>query len=91
MPVNGDWQAVEGELSKDIETKSKYLQTWKLKLTTAKTMSAVFHLNNKEANLEPKVDPMTLSGPFAPSTTTSEQFWTGRSHTVDTSIHFAKS
>ena len=30
-------------------------QTWKLKLSTAKTMSAAFHLNNKEAKRELKV------------------------------------
>ena len=33
----------------------KFLQTWKLKLYTAKTVSAAFHLN-KEANLELKVN-----------------------------------
>jgi len=32
------------------------LQTWKLKLSTIKTMSAVFRLNNKEAKRELKVN-----------------------------------
>ena len=33
----------------------EYLQTWKLKLSTTKTVSAVFHLNSKEAKRELKV------------------------------------
>jgi len=36
-------------------TVGKYLQTWKLKLSATKTVSAVFHLNNKEAEREVKV------------------------------------
>jgi len=32
----GDWQAVEGALSKDMATVGEYLQTWKLKLSTMK-------------------------------------------------------
>ena len=46
--VDGDWLAVEGALSKDMATLGEYLQTWKQKLSTTKTVSAVFHLN-KEA------------------------------------------
>ena len=49
MHADEDWQAVEGVLSKDMTTLSEYLQTWKLKFSTTKTMSAAFHLNNKEA------------------------------------------
>jgi len=33
-----------------------YLQTWKLKLTTTKTVSGPFHLNNKEAKRELNVN-----------------------------------
>jgi len=47
---------VEGMLSKDIATLGKYLQTWKLKLSTAKMVSTVFHLNNEEAKRELKVN-----------------------------------
>jgi len=47
MHADGDWQAVEGVLSKDMETVDEYLRTWKLKLSTTKTVSTVFHL--KEA------------------------------------------
>ena len=55
MHADGDWQAVEGVLTKDMATEGEYLQTWKLKLRTAKTLSAAFHLNNKEAKCELKV------------------------------------
>jgi len=52
MHADGDWQAVEGVLSKDMSTTGEYLQIWKLKLNTKKTVSTVFHLNNKEAQHE---------------------------------------
>jgi len=39
MHADGDWQVVEGALSKDMVTLSEYLQTWKLKLSTTKTVS----------------------------------------------------
>ena len=57
MHAEGDWQAVEGMLTKDMATVSEYLQTWELKLSTTKTVSAAFHLNNKEAKRELKVKP----------------------------------
>jgi len=49
MHADGDRQAVEGVLTKDMATVDEHLQTWKLKFSTTKTMSAAFHLNNKEA------------------------------------------
>jgi len=49
MHADGDWLAVEGVLSKDIATVDEYLQAWKLKLSTTKTVQVVFHLNNKES------------------------------------------
>jgi len=52
MHADGDWQAVEEALSIDKATVGECLQTWKLKLSTAKTVSTVFHLNNKEAKRE---------------------------------------
>jgi len=48
MHADGDWLAVEGVLTKDMTTVGEHLQTWKLKLSTAKTVLAAFHLN-KEA------------------------------------------
>jgi len=56
MRVDGDGQAVEGVLSKDTATIGQYHRTWKLKLITTKTISAVFHLNSKEAKCELKVN-----------------------------------
>jgi len=44
MHADGDWQAVEVVLSKDIPTAGEYLQTWKLKLSTTKTVSVAFQL-----------------------------------------------
>jgi len=41
----------------------EYLQTWKLKLSTTKTVSAVFHLN-KEAKREPKINFNNETLPF---------------------------
>jgi len=64
MHVDRDWLAVEGMLSKDMATLGEYLQTWKLKLSTTKTVSAVFHLNNKEAKRELKVNFNNETLPF---------------------------
>jgi len=36
MHADGNWQAVEGVLTKDRTTVSGYLQTWKIKLSTTK-------------------------------------------------------
>ena len=55
MHADGDWKAVEGVLMKDMATAGEYLQAWKLKLSTTKTVWAAFHLNNKEAKRELKV------------------------------------
>jgi len=45
-------------------TLGKYLQVWKPKLSTTKTASAVFHLNNKEAKRELKVNFNNETLPF---------------------------
>ena len=45
-------------------TLGEYLQTWKLKLSTTKTVSAVYHLNNKEAKRELKVTLNNENLPF---------------------------
>ena len=52
MHADGDWQAVKGMLSKDMATVVEYLQTWKVKLSTTKRVSAAFHVDNKEAKRE---------------------------------------
>jgi len=81
MHADGDWQAGEGALSKDMATVGEYLQTWKLKLSTTKTVSAAFRLNNKEAKRELKSNTTTKPCPSAPSPITSELHWTGSSST----------
>ena len=45
-------------------TVGEYLQTGKLKLSTTKTVSAAFHLNNKEAKCELKVTLNNETLPF---------------------------
>ena len=51
----GNWKDLEGTLSQDMSTLSAYLQTWRLKLSHTKTVTAAFHLNNQEAKHELKV------------------------------------
>jgi len=62
MYADGDWQAVEGVFSKDLATVDEFLQTWKITLST--TLSAVFHLNSKEAKRELKVNFNNAALPF---------------------------
>jgi len=64
MHADGDWQAVEEALSKDMATPGEYLQTCKLKLSTTKMVSAVFRLNNKEAKRELKINFNNETLPF---------------------------
>ena len=45
-------------------TLGEYLQTWKLKLSTVKTVSSTFHLNNMEAERELKVKYNNKTLPF---------------------------
>ena len=45
-----------------------YLQTWRLKLSHTKTVTAAFHLNNRDAKRELKVNNGRLL-PFSPTTT----------------------
>ena len=52
---SGNWKDLEGSLSQDMSTVLSYLQTWRLKLSHTKTVTAAFHLNNREAKRELKV------------------------------------
>ena len=52
---SGNWKDLEGTLSQDMSTLSAYLQTWRLKLSHTKMVTAAFHLNNREAKCEIKV------------------------------------
>jgi len=64
MHADKDWLTVEGALSKDMATLGEYLQTWKLKLSATKMVSAVFHFNNKEAKRGLKVNFNNETLPF---------------------------
>ena len=62
----GDWKELERTLSQDMTTLSKYLQTWRLKLSHTKTVMAAFHLHNREAKRELKVCNIGKTLPFCP-------------------------
>ena len=64
MHADGDWQAVEGVLSKNMANVGEYLQTRKLTLSTPKKESATLHLNKKEAKRELKVKYNNETLPF---------------------------
>ena len=50
--ASGDWKAVEDTIIQDMTTLSACLQTWRLKLSNTKTVTAAFHFNNREAKRE---------------------------------------
>jgi len=55
---------VEEALIKDMAMLVEYLHSWKLKLSTTKTVSSVFYLNNKKAKRELKVNFNNETLPF---------------------------
>ena len=61
-----DWKVLERTLSEDMTTLSAYLQTWRLKLSHTKTVTAAFHLYNREAKREQKVNNNGKILPFCP-------------------------
>ena len=66
---SGNWKDLDGTLSQDMSTLSAYLQTWRLKLSHTKTVTAVFHLNNRDAKRELKVYNNGRLLPFCPTPT----------------------
>ena len=66
---SGNWKDLEETLSQDMSTLSAYLQTWRLKLSHTKTVTAAFHLNNREAKREVKVYNNGRLLPFCPTPT----------------------
>ena len=69
LHFSGNWKDLEGTLSQDMSTLSAYLQTWRLKLSHTKTVTAAFHLNNREAKRELKVFNNGRLLPFYPTPT----------------------
>ena len=66
---SGNSKDLEVTLSQDMSTLSAYLQTWTLKLSHTKTVTAAFHLNNREAKRELKVYNNSGLLPFCPTPT----------------------
>ena len=66
---SGNWKNLEGTLSQDMSTLSAYFQTWRLKLSHTKTVTAVFHLNNRDPKRELKVYNNDRLLPFCPTPT----------------------
>ena len=66
---SGNWKDLEGTLSQDMYTLSAYLQTWRLKLSHIKTVTAAFHLNNREDKSKLKVYNNSRLLPFCPTPT----------------------
>ena len=66
---SGNWKDLEGTLSQDVTTLSAYLQTWRLKLNHTKTVTAAFHLNNRQVKRELKVYNNGRLLPFCPTPT----------------------
>ena len=64
-----NWKDLEGTLSQDMSTLSAYLQTWRLKLSHTKMVTAAFYLNNREAKRELKVYNNGRLLPFCPTPT----------------------
>ena len=69
LHFSGNWKDLEGTLSQDMSTLSAYLQTWRLKLSHTKTVTAAFHLNNRKAKRELKVYNNDRLLPFCPTPT----------------------
>ena len=69
LTVHLEWKTIESTLSQDMSTLALYLRQWRLKLSEGKTVSTVFHLNNKEAKRELDVYFNTRRLNFQPTTT----------------------
>jgi len=65
LETRKQWQGCS--LSEDMATVNEYLQTRKLQLSIAKTVSVVFHLNNKEAKRVNQSNETDTSSHFAKS------------------------
>ena len=70
------FREVEEVLTEDMEKISKYMQKWRLKISTNKTVTSVFHLRNRNAGLEIKVKPQNCDTlPFEPHPSTWASCW----------------
>ena len=58
---SGDWKVLERTLSEDMTTLSAYLQTWRLKLSHAKTVTAAFSSPIRRLSVSKKLRTMVKS------------------------------
>ena len=70
---SGHWKVLERILSKGMTTLSVNLQTWQLKLSHAKTVTAAFHLHNREAKRQLKLKNNGKILPFCPVPTVTNK------------------
>ena len=61
-----DWKSLEDTSIQDMATLPEYLNTWRLKLSHAKMVTATFHLHNREAKVEHKIYVNDKLLPFFP-------------------------
>ena len=90
LHLSGDWTALEGTLSHDMAILSAYLQTWRLKLSHTKTVTAAFQFHNREIKREHSV---YNNGKVLPSVQFQHILglnWTDRSRSVTILKHCAK-
>lgn len=71
------WEAVEEGLTRDMGILAAYLHRWCLRLSIRKTVTAAFHLNNREAKRELEVFVDGQRVPAGPKST-SACGWTER-------------
>ena len=64
---SNNWKSRDGVLSPGMIVLSEYLQTWRQKLSYSKTTTAAFHVNNREAKLEPAGHKNNSLLPFCPN------------------------
>ena len=69
LHFSGNWKDLQETLSQDNSTLSTYLQTWRLKLSYTKTVTATFYLNNRETKRELKFYRNDRILPFCPTPT----------------------
>ena len=50
LAAHKTWEKAEETLNQDMQSLSEYLSCWRLKLSTAKTTTTAFHLNNRDTH-----------------------------------------
>ena len=67
LHCTGNWKDLEGTVIQDMTTLLEYIQAWRLKLSHTKTVTAAFHLNNREAKHELNIYNNNRLLPFCPT------------------------